>query len=187
MIVAFDNTFLTLIINPKAKPGPDPATGLPVSHYKQRLDALIDSLSGSSNRVIIPAPCLAETLVAAADIANVLELIKSYSAIEIAPFDGKSAVELAIISQKAIANGDKRNGSVVPWQQIKFDRQIVAIAKTANASIFYTDDASQSVFATEIGLSVKHSWELDLPPEYAQRDISEILQNETGSESEASN
>ncbi len=159
MIVAFDNTFLTLIINPNSQPRPNPETGLPVPHCKQRIEALVDFLSSGNHQLIIPAPCLAETLVRALDIQNVITVLKTYRVVEIAPFDAKSAVELAIISQKAAASGDKRNNSRLDWQQIKFDRQIVSIAKVNGASIFYTDDSAQASFAIEAGLSVKHTWD----------------------------
>jgi hypothetical protein len=63
----------------------------------------------------------------------------------------------------------------------------VSIAKVNGASIFYTDDSAQASFAIEAGLSVKHTWDLDLPPEYAQRDIREILENAPEIEGEAPN
>lgn len=45
------------------------------------------------------------------------------------------------------------------------------IAKVNGASIFYSDDGNQSVFAERLGMQVKHSWDLDLPHRYAQRSM----------------
>lgn len=174
MIVAFDNTFLSLILNPASQPGRDPATGQVVAHWKQRIEALVDRLSESKDKIIIPTPCLAESLIGARDIQKIMEIIKSYSVIQLAPFDVKASIELAIITQAAQGAGLKASGTK---QEVKFDRQIVAVAKASGAKVFYTDDSSQSNFAAHAGLTVKHSWELDLPPEYAQRDIQEILED----------
>jgi hypothetical protein len=38
------------------------------------------------------------------------------------------------------------------------------------ADVFYTDDGNQSAFAEKLGMTVKHTWDLDLPPKYAQGD-----------------
>lgn len=39
MIVAFDNTFLSLVLHPGAKPRPNPSTGKPVEFCKERVEA----------------------------------------------------------------------------------------------------------------------------------------------------
>jgi predicted nucleic acid-binding protein len=174
VIVAFDNTFLTLVLNPNSQPGINPATGTIVSHFRQRIEALIDKLSNEKHHIIIPTPCLAESLIRAQDIQKIFETISAFSAIRFAPFDVKSAIELAEITQNAKAQGLPTVGTKT---EVKFDRQIVAVAKANGAKTFYTDDSSQSNFAATAGLSVKHSWDLDLPPEYAQRDIREVLDN----------
>lgn len=177
MIVAFDNTFLTLVLNPVSPSRANPATGLPAPHCRQRIEALIDSLSGSgSNQVIIPAPALAETLVVSEDAEKVMATLRSYTAVEIAAFDARSALELAIMTREAIKAGDKRSGSNLDWQLIKLDRQIVAIARAHGASVLYTDDGAQTNFAERCGLAVKHTWDLDLPAAYAQ--IKMDLENE---------
>ena len=89
-------------------------------------------------------------------------------AFDLAPFDARCAIDLADITRKAKAAGDKKSGVDAGWNVVKFDRQIVVIAKVGGAEIFYTDDSTQTTFAKLIGLKVRHSWDLDLPPEYAQ-------------------
>ena len=59
---------------------------------------------------------------------------------------------MAIVTREAIEAGDKKGGSEEPWQKVKFDRQIAVIAKVNGASVFLTDDDSQSKFARSIGL-----------------------------------
>lgn len=168
MIVAADNTIFTLIVHPAAKPRPDPATGKPTPHIQQKIDALLDLHSRNGDQLIIPTPALAEAFTIVPSAEKILEVLSRVSVIEAAPFDIRSAVELAEIQSSAIKAGDKKSGVTAPWQKIKFDRQIVATAKAHGVEILYTDDLDQSEFAKHAGLQVKHSWELPLPPSHAQ-------------------
>ena len=152
-------------------PRPDPKTGQPVSHWKDRIDAMIDIHSENGDKILIPAPCLAETLTIVPNILNAIDIINASSAMDIAAFDAKCAIELGLESHAARSSGDKKSGSTDTWQKVKFDRQIAIIAKTAGASIFYTDDKGQTHFAKSVGLTVKHSWELTLPAKYAQQKL----------------
>lgn len=168
MIVAFDNTFLTLALNPAATPRPNPATGKPIPHCRQRIEALIDGLGKKGDTLIIPAPCLAEVMVAAPDIDKVIAVLRNYTAVDIGAFDSKAAIEWALMTRDAFARGDKKAGEELEWHRVKFDRQIVAIAKAHGASTLYTDDMPQSNFAALGQLPVVHTWELDLPDDYRQ-------------------
>ncbi|GAB5389087.1 MAG: hypothetical protein Alpg2KO_20550 [Alphaproteobacteria bacterium] len=168
MTVAFDNTFLTLLLNPRASVRPNPSTGQPVSYCQERIEALIDQLQNTGDRIIIPTPCLSEVLVAVADLEKAVSELKSMTAFELASFDARCAIDLAEVTRSAIASGDKRAGIKEDWQHVKIDRQIVMISKVYGARTFYTDDSSQSRFAEEIGLEVKHTWDLELPDDAAQ-------------------
>lgn len=177
MIAAIDNTFLTVLLNPKAAPRPDPGTGQAVTHCRQRIEALIDDLSKRHATLLVPAPSLAEALCATPAIEAYFEGLQQFSAIELAPFDGRAAYEFGRIIRKAIANGDKKSGQTDSWQHVKMDRTIVAIAVSRSATILYSDDTNQKNFAIAAGLAVRSTWELDLPPEYAQHDLSEIAES----------
>jgi len=87
-----------------------------------------------------------------------------------------AAIELALMTEKALADGDKRGGSVEPWQKIKLDRQIVAICKVSGVTTLYASDRSLSNFAREAGLQVIEVHELPLPPESPQLTMHEILE-----------
>ena len=171
MIVAFDNTFLSLALHPGAKPRPNPATGKPVEHCKERIEALVDELSGRGATVLIPTPCFSELLCAVPDLEKAISAINQSTAFDLAPFDERCAIDLADVVRRAIASGDKRLGVSAPWNEIKFDRQIAVIAKVHGADTLYTDDGTQAEFAKHIGLIVKHTWDLDLPPNYAQKGL----------------
>ena len=80
------------------------------------------------------------------------------------PFDELAAIELAAMEIEARKTGDKRGAISQPWTKVKFDRQIVAIAKVNSATRIYSDDGDVRAFATKAGLEVVTSWELPLPP-----------------------
>lgn len=174
MIAAMDNTFLTVLLNPNAAPRPNPATQQPVPHCRERIEALIDDLSRTQATLIVPTTALAEALCGDQAIEEYFSTLQQFSAIELAPFDGKAAYEFARIIREAKAKGDKRSGQIGDWQNVKMDRTIVATAISRSASILFSDDGPQKNFAIAAGLSVKSTWDLDLPPEYAQHHMSEI-------------
>ncbi len=167
MIVALDNSFLTLLLNPKSVPRRGPS-GQPTEFWKERVDAMIDTHSENGDTILIPAPCLSEVLMAVPSANKAIAAIKEATAMQIAPFDAKAAIELGIESAKAYKSGDKKSGSTADWQKVKYDRQISIIAKTAGAEIFYTDDSNQTHFSKLIGLRVIHTWELPLPKSIAE-------------------
>ena len=173
MIAAIDNTFLTLILNPGSPPRPNPETGRTATHCQARIEALIDDISRKSGTLLVPAPALAEALCAAEAAEAYFEELQSFAVIEVAAFDAKAAFELGRIIRTAIAQGDKRSGESGNWQHVKMDRAIVAIAVAHSATTFYSDDSRQIAFAKLAGLSVKSTWDLGLPADYAQGDLSE--------------
>ena len=61
------------------------------------------------------------------------------------------------------AKRGKRGGSGSPWAKIRFDRQIVAIARTNGAKRIYSDDKDLAKFATKLGIEVVPTWDLPLP------------------------
>lgn len=173
MIAAVDNTFLTLLLNPQAVARPNPSTGQPVTHCRQRIEALVDDLSRRNGTLLIPTPSLAEVLCVSNAIEAYFNDLQQYASIELAPFDGPAAHELGRIIRAAKAAGDKRSGQTGNWQHVKMDRAIVAIAVSRSAKVFYSDDDRQIAFAKMAGLDVKSTWDLDLPTEYAQQHLSE--------------
>lgn len=72
------------------------------------------------------------------------------------------------MTRNALNAGDKRGGSGATWAKVKFDRQIVAIAKVARATAIYSDDADVRTIATAEGIVVIGLAQLSVPPETAQ-------------------
>lgn len=163
-MVAIDNTTLALLFHPRAKPPMDPATKLPLEKCHERIEKLIADLDEDGERVILPTPVLCEFLILAGkDGPEYLDKIENLKTFFVMPFDKKAAIELAAIELDHRSKGGKKTEPDVPYQKVKFDRQIVAIAKANGAHTIYTDDGDVRKFATRAGLKVISSWELDLP------------------------
>jgi predicted nucleic acid-binding protein len=164
-MVAVDANFLSLMLYPKARPPLDPATKKPVERLADRIEKLIEDLDNEGERIILPTPALCEFLVlAGADGSAYLDKISSLRTILLKPFDQLAAIELAAMEVEARGTGDKRGSVSQPWTKVKFDRQIVAIAKVNLATRIYSDDRDVRAFATKAGLEVVSCWELPLPP-----------------------
>jgi hypothetical protein len=163
MIITLDNSTLTLLINPSARPPNDPSTGGPVTYAKERIEALIAGLVGS-DRLIIPAPVLAELLVGAGEGGpEIINQIQSSARLQVVPFDQRAAVELAVMTREAETAGSKKGVSLEPWQKVKFDRQIIAIAKVVSSDAILSDDKKLCEFAQSVGVPAQSTWDLPVP------------------------
>jgi predicted nucleic acid-binding protein len=164
-MVAIDNTFLTLMLHPKAKPPHDPSTKKPVERIADRIEKLLEDLDGESERMVLPTPVLSEFLILVGrDGPEYLEKLSGMKNILVKPFDQVAAIELAAVEVEDRLRQGKRAGSGSPWAKLRFDRQIVAIAKTNGASRIYSDDEDVVKFATRREMKVIRTWELPLPP-----------------------
>jgi predicted nucleic acid-binding protein len=163
-MVGIDNTFLTLMLHEKAQPPQDPSTKKPVQRIKDRIEKLLEDLDSESERIILPTPVLSEFLVLAGkDGPGYLDTLSGMKNILVKPFDQVAAIELAAMEVEDRLKRGKRAGSTSPWAKLRFDRQIVAIAKTNGATRMYSDDEDVMKFAARIGIKVIPTWELPLP------------------------
>jgi hypothetical protein len=168
-MIAVDNTFLSLLLHPKARPPLDPTTGKPVTRVEDRIEQLIDNLEQDNETILIPAPVLSEFLILAdKDGPQYLADIDANRMFTVGSFDQKAAVELAVMNLDMLrSKGKKINWRTNPqgevWAKVIFDRQIVAIAKTNNVSVIYSDDGGLESFAKQNLISVVKTWDLPLP------------------------
>lgn len=168
-MVIFDANFLLLLLDPDAGVPQDPTTGQPLARAGDRVAHLIATLSRQRDTIGIPTPAIAEILVYAGSAGqNYLATLTTSSQFRILPFDLRAAIETAAMEAGARSNGDRKAGSREPWQKVKIDRQITAIAVLEQSSILYTDDQSVAKLAKGAGLQAVSSWELPLPPEDPQ-------------------
>ena len=103
--------------------------------------------------------------------ADYLDALTGKACFRVAPFDERAAVELAAMTKDALSAGDLRAGTDLTRAQLKFDRQIVAIAITRNESTIYSDDKGIAKIAPAFGLTVVPVHELPLPPDKQQGEL----------------
>jgi hypothetical protein len=169
--VAFDASILLPLLFPGVRGPIDPATKKPIEHCRERIDQLVTDLDKSHTKVIIPTPALSEILVYADNAGpKYLEQLHQSRAFKIEPFDERAAAEVAIRIRSDIKKHSKKRGRQVEetWAKVKFDRQIVAIAKVNGVSALYTDDHGVRTFAEESGISVFGIIDLPLPGSMSQ-------------------
>jgi hypothetical protein len=82
--------------------------------------------------------------------------------------DALAAIEAALMTRTALDADDKRGGLAATWAKVKFDRQIVAIAKVARATAINSDDANVRALAAGEEISVIGLADLPLPPQNPQ-------------------
>lgn len=154
MAVVFDASFLIPLLDPRVKGGASNA----------RIDHLFFALSKSREQVIIPTPALSEVLIGANEAApKYLEIIDRSARFKVAPFGERAAVEAAALHREDIAGGTKKDAGEV-WAKVKFDKQIVAIAKVEGATCIYSDDGDIVRHGRRSGLHVVTLRELPDPP-----------------------
>ena len=152
-MAVFDANFLVYWLDADATPPEAPRTQLPISDLKKRVASAITQIRLAGDELVIPTPVLSEYLVGADNAgAARLAAIKSHTWTRIADFDEHAAVELAALNRTAIAGGNKRAGVSEPWQKVKLDRQIVAIAKMEKQEVIYSEDEGLRKFAELAGI-----------------------------------
>ena len=67
------------------------------------------------------------------------------------------------MTRKAHSSGDLRAGTDLTRAQLRFDRQILAIARVQNQRHIYTDDGNMAKVAAAEGFTVTATRDLPLP------------------------
>jgi hypothetical protein len=162
-MVAFDASILLFVLSPIPPPSSVP-------NAKDRVEYLIDTLTEQGETIIVPTPALSECLVHAGDAgSDYVTILTKQACFRIASFDTRAAVEAAAQTFAARVRGHVRGGPAdIAKAKIKFDRQIVAIAKVERASAMYSDDKHVVAYAIAEGMQGYRLGDLPLPPEPPQ-------------------
>ena len=148
----------------------DPATQKPLADAKARIDHLVQTLEKKRERIIVPTPALSEVLVHANDaMASYLEVLNNTSRFRIASFDQRAAIELAAITRDGPPVQSLRVGASSTRASLKFDRQIVAIARVEGETTIYSDDADMGKLGESLDFKVIRTYDLPIPPEEQTR------------------
>lgn len=168
-MAVIDATMLMLLVRP-GTPIPADAQGLQIEKPKERIEMLVNKLQKAREKLIVPAPALSEVLVRAGTAASqqIVEYLNKYAVFRIEPFDTRAAIEVAAMTRDAIAKKAKRGSSDATWAKIKYDRQIVAIAKISGSNTIYSDDGDIKNIAKLSNINVVGLADLPFPDEDRQ-------------------
>lgn len=171
-MVVMDATTLMLLFQPNSSPPNDPATGKPLEKCKERIELLLQGLSQASIKVLIPTPVLSEILVASGpDKARILGEINNAFAFQVQPFDQAAAIEVAMLTDTDLQSQKKLTVQETK-AKVKYDRQMIAIAKVSGVKTIYSDDIGLGKTAVSNGIAVVKTSDLPLPPEPPQAELS---------------
>lgn len=173
-MVVIDTATLLFILQPDAR-APLGDDGEPIPKCRERVELLLRNLSEAGVRVVVPTPVLAELMVSVGPgKVQLLGEINQSAAFHVVAFDQIAAVECACLNDPAL---QKKLGPRDTKAKVKFDRQILAIAKVAGAHTLYTDDKRLIARAAANGLQAVRMQDLPLPAEPPQGELELVLSN----------
>ena len=169
-MIVFDASVLLLLLNSETPPPKDAATGRPVARCKDRIEYFVAQLTKQREKIIIPTPALSESLIKAGEAApQYLDIMRNSRFFQISPFGTTAAVEAAELMRQRIAKfGTLKGDALDSRAKVKFDLQLVAIARVTRATTIFTDDDGLQKLAISLGLNAKGAASLPLPPEDPQ-------------------
>jgi predicted nucleic acid-binding protein len=163
-VIIFDSTFLVVYLNPNPPTAMD-RDGKPVEQFKERVAHLAGTLDASNEPIGVPAPAMAEVLVRAGKgRAQLVSVLSERWRFQILPFDSRAAIEASELIAMVKSTKEKWD----TWAKVKFDIQIVAIAKAEGARVIYADDKDIENLAKRVKIPVKRICDLQLPPPPAE-------------------
>ncbi len=160
-MILFDTTFVIVLLEDKALSITD-REGKPVTKVHERVRHLAQKLSESNSIICVPTPVLAEFMVRAGSIGpELLKRLSNTSRFNLATFGVKAAIEAADLIR---AIKDEQKGQQIDkWAKVKFDTQIVAIAKAENVPVIYAEDPHIEALARRVNIDVRKVCDLGLP------------------------
>ena len=175
--VAFDNTMLSILLNPDGKPVYYAGTDKPLELALERAESVVAMIEKARRKIILPAPACAELLTAIGpDAQQYLNIVGRSRVFEIGNFDARGAAELALLNRGPFATNDEKD-RLEPYQKRKVDRQIVAICKVYGVTELYTDDGGLAKCARLCGITPISLSEV-LIPETAKQHLLELEPHE---------
>lgn len=137
-----------------------------IADIELRSKALLEHIERSGGTIVIPTPVLAEYLFGIQGEANKIkhvELISKMNCFEIISFEDLAAIECSMLfSVQEFKQFKAKINSNETASKIKYDRQIIAIAKANQINEIWSTDAGVIRKAEEVGIIVKSL--LDIQP-----------------------
>jgi predicted nucleic acid-binding protein len=159
--VVFDSTFLIDLLNPKI-----------AGDQRAALDHLVNSLSQTRTRILIPSPCLTELLIRAGKARDeYVQKLSNTASFEVIAFDRRAATECALLLEEA---WDKKTQSAISRTKFKYDWMIVSCAASRGASKIYSDDGDIARCAKQVNIETIAQKNLVVPAESRQMRIDDV-------------
>lgn len=161
-VVSVDSCLLTAIVNGACSLPVDPVTKQPIPDAHRILDYWFKTLSQNSTQLVISTPVLSEVIHRSGlAVLQAVGQLKRNRAVAIKAFGEREAIELAEANRH---HSKPRGKDASPWQKVKLDRQIAAVAKCCQVDIFYTMDGDLKKAAEQMGLVVHAISDMPKPP-----------------------
>jgi hypothetical protein len=164
-VIVFDTTYLIVLLQQDISTlNIRDRENKPVSKVRERVQHLVKKLSDSNALICIPTPVLAEIMVRAGRAGpEYLKRFSNSSKFKLSPFDVKAAIEAGDLIRRVKAEQPAQ--SIETWAKIKFDIQIVAIAKGEESPVIYAEDRGIENHAKRLAIDVRRICDLESPPE----------------------
>ncbi len=159
-MIIFDSSYLVVLLHPSPEPAKD-RENKPVTQFRERVAHLTATMDVSNDTIGVPTPAMAEVLVrSGAGRAKYVSVLSDTWKFQILPFDSRAAIEAADLIAAVKTNKERWD----TWAKVKFDIQIVSIAKAEAAKLIYSDDRDIENYAKRFGIRVVRICDLPLPP-----------------------
>ena len=139
-------------------------------------------LQDAATIIVLPTPSIAEFLVRLnqAESAWLTSLDRKKNVV-VASFDRRAAAECAALEKMVIKSGQRKASNGQPWQKVKIDRQIIAIARVHGCDQILSNDGNLVAMAQRLNIRCQDVSDLPLPPEDPQGKLSfEVGLNDHG-------
>lgn len=139
----------------------------PTEHQEiehQKMQYIFDEAKKNKENFGVPAPVIAEFLIGESNPIKRQEFLSKFDGklFRVLDFDAKSAIMCALVHdelKKKLQNIDRNT----PKQEVKVDRQVIAIAKANNAKLFICNDKQAVNSAKILGLNALTIADIELP------------------------
>lgn len=174
MIVGVDTSFLLYLFAPPGTVGvPLDSNDQPVTMPKERVAGLVEELEKIGATIIVSTPAMSELMIRSGVQAAQawLAIMNKSKVFKVVPFDVKSAIEVAMMAGHAVKGENGKDPDQGTYAKLKYDRQIVAVAHTEGATVFYSDDGRQRTLAQRAGMTVKGLADCIVPTTAARQEL----------------
>jgi len=166
-LIIFDASYLVALLYPNCPPAKDRADR-PVSQFKERIEYLVSEMDIRNDLVGIPTPAMAEVLVRSGNArSRYVKALSDTWKFQLLSFDSRAAIE----ASELIAEIKSRKDKWETWAKVKFDIQIVSIAKAEGCNVIFSDDKDIENFAARLKIKVVRICDLPLPPPTPQEQV----------------